>query len=113
MMLKTHTDNSVKRARNAVNSRHSAVSRRLTPYIARAARSEPAKVLALKTGISASEIRDLREERRMPSVPTFFALALHDPALKAQVLAILAGEGEAADPANIQAIIKFLGEKLR
>lgn len=110
-MLKTYTDNSVSRRPRSVNRHDHPISRRLKPYIARAVTGEPVKVLALRTGISADVIRDLREERRMPHVPTFLILAQHDPALRAQVTAIMSGEAEIGTAKHVNAIIRFMGER--
>lgn len=94
--------------RNSVNRRGTPISRRLMPFVASAAKAEPVKVLALKTGISARVLTDLREERHLPSVPTFFALALHDPALRRMAVAILSGEAETSSPENIDALVRGL-----
>lgn len=106
-----HVAKSVNPRRTSVNSRGNPIARRLLPHIAQAARAEPVKVLALKTGISARELTDLREERRLPQIPTFFALAIHDPNLRAQAVAILSGQAEAGDPANIDRLVRSLKGK--
>lgn len=97
--------------RNSVNSRQSPISARLMPFVANAAKAEPVKVLAIKTGISARVLTDLREERHMPSMPTFFALAIHDPQLRAQAVAILTGEAEAGAPENIDRLVRSFTSK--
>lgn len=107
MIIRTQT-NSVNPRRNSVNARSNPISRRLLPHIARAAKAEPVKVLAIKTGISARVLTDLREERCLPQLPTFFALALHDPNLRRQAVAILSGDAEAGGPEQIDALIREL-----
>jgi hypothetical protein len=102
---------SVKRRIRSVNRHDHPYAQRLKPFIRAAVSSEPVKVLALKTGISADVLRDLKEERRMPHVPTFLELAKRDPALKAQVIAILSGDAEASSPERINELVRFFQQK--
>lgn len=101
-----HAAKSVNRRSVSVNRHDCPLALRLKPHIAEAVKREPAKVLALKTGLSPDVIRDLKEERRLPSLPTFFALAIHDPRLRAQAVAILTGDADANDPANIDRLVR-------
>lgn len=110
-MQPSHLPKSVNSRRTSVNSRGNPIARRLLPHIAQAARSEPVKVLALKTGISARELTDLREERRMPQIPTFFALAIHDPQLRAQAVAILTGDADASSPEAVNRLVRSFTQR--
>jgi hypothetical protein len=92
-----------------VKAHHQSINLRRT--IARAVSYAPVKQVARDYGISSREVSALRTELGFPRVPTFLEIAKRDPALKAMVVAILSGDGEAAAPANIQAIIKFMGER--
>jgi len=110
-MVTQYTNNSVKRRAVSVNRHDGPIARRFKPILREAANAQPLKVLAQRTGISADVIRDLREERRLPSLPTFVLLARHDPRFRAQAIAIMSGEGEAAAPENIHTLLRNLGWK--
>lgn len=110
-MTTMHAPVSVNARKKSVNARGNPIARRLIPHIAEAARREPAKVLAMKTGISERVITDLREERSLPQLPTFFALAIHDPRLRAQAVAILTGDADANDPANIDRLVRSFTQR--
>jgi hypothetical protein len=102
---------SVNRRPRSVNRHDHPYARALKPLIRDAVSNAPTKVLAMKMRVSPDVIRDLKEERRMPHVPTFLEIAKRDPALKAQVIAILCGDAEAGTPENVQAIIRFMQER--
>jgi hypothetical protein len=107
-MVPTCAPGTVNLRKRAVNSRHSPYARRLIPLVAQAAREDTPKLLALKTGISARELLDLRESRRLPHVPTFLILARRDPALRAAVMAILSGEADASAALSLDKIVRAL-----
>lgn len=76
--------------------------------IANAAKSGPAKVLARETGMSVSRIYDLRSARFGVNAQHLIALAKIYPPLHAQIMALLAGEGEAHTPEAFNAIVRRL-----
>lgn len=90
-----------------VKAHHQSLNLRRT--IARAVSYAPVKQVARDYGISPREVSALRTELGFPRVPTFLEIAKRDPALRAQVIAILSGDAEAADPANIHSVLRSLG----
>lgn len=93
--------------KSTVNVRRDTVNI-LRKHVSQAVSGEPAKVIALKLGVSHRQVENWRSGLLLPHVPAFLEIAKRDPALRAQVLAILSGEAEAAAPENIQAIIDFM-----
>jgi hypothetical protein len=93
------------RANLNVKTRNQNVNLRRT--IARAVSYAPVKVVARDLDISPREVSTLRTQLGFPRVPTFLEIAKRDPALKAQVIAILSGDGELADPASIDVLVRF------
>jgi hypothetical protein len=81
---------------------------KLRGTIAKAVSYGPVKVVARHYGISPREVTALRTELQTPRVPIFLEIARRDPALRAQVIAILSGEGEAGAPTAIDAIVRRL-----
>lgn len=77
--------------------------------IATAVSNAPVKEVARDYGISPREVSCLRTETGFPRVPIFLEIARRDPALRAQVMAILTGEAEASSPQAIDAVIKRMG----
>lgn len=77
--------------------------------IAAAVSHAPVKDVAKEFGISPREVDCLRTETGFPRVPIFLEIARRDPALRAQVMAILSGEAEASAPDAIDAVIKRMG----
>lgn len=80
------------------------------------ARREPAKVIALKTGITPRHVYNLREEVGQPNLgwPSFIALAKQYPELRMKVLEWLdASTGDSGDdPARLaDEIAKFLQQR--
>ncbi len=76
--------------------------------IAQAARSKPAKILALETGLSPSRIYDLRSARFGCTAAHLFALAQAYPPLARAVQAALSGEAHAGSAAAMDAIVRGL-----
>jgi hypothetical protein len=76
--------------------------------IANAANSASAKVIARKTGMSASRVYDLRSARFGVNAQHLIALAkIHAP-LQAKIMALLTGEGTAHTPEAFNAIVRRL-----
>ena len=80
------------------------------------ARREPAKVIALKTGITPRHVYNLREEVGQPNLgwPSFIALAKQYPELRMKVLEWLeahTGDNE-QDPAKLaNEFVRFMQER--
>jgi hypothetical protein len=66
------------------------------------ARREPAKVIALRTGMTPRHVYNLREGECQPSWPYFIALAMEYPELKAAIAHWL--HLDKTDPAAVEAI---------
>lgn len=92
------------RPKVVVNARERIVSLRRS--IADAVSYGPLKVVARDYGISPREVSTLRTQLGMPGVPIFLEIARRNPALRAQVIAMLSGEGEAASPEAINEIVR-------
>lgn len=80
----------------------------LRKSVSEAVKGEPAKVIALKLGVSHRQVENWRTGLLLPQVPQFLEIAKRDPALRAQVFAILSGDGEMGSPENINAIMRFM-----
>ena len=74
--------------------------------IAAAVSGAPIKVIARRYDISPREVSSLRTELMLPSVPIFLEIARRDPQLRAQVIALLSGDGEAASPEAINDLVR-------
>lgn len=95
----------------SVNRYDDPIAQRLKPLLRDASNKGPAKVLALKIGVSPSAVRDAKEERRFVSAQALLRYAQHDPAIAREVLAIISGEAEAGAPANIDKLIRFFTQR--
>lgn len=73
--------------------------------IATAVSHAPVKVVAREFGISPREVNVLRTETGFPRVPIFLEIARRDPQLRAQVMAILSGDGEAGSAECVNALV--------
>ena len=80
---------------------------KLRELTASALSREPAKVIALKLGISHRQVENLRSGLLLPHVPTFLEIAKRDPQLRAHVMAILGGEAEAGSSASIDELVRI------
>lgn len=93
------------RRKSNVNVR-SALVVNLRRGIANAVSGAPVKDVAREFGISPREVDCLRTETGFPRVPIFLEIARRDPNLRAQVIAILSGEGEAGSPKAVDALVR-------
>lgn len=93
------------RRKSNVNVR-SALVVNLRRGIANAVSGAPVKEVAREFGISPREVDCLRTETGFPRVPIFLEIARRDPALRAQVMAILSGEAEASSPQAINDLVR-------
>lgn len=73
--------------------------------IAAAVSHAPVKEVARDFGISPREVNILRTETGFPRVPIFLEIARRDPQLRAQVMAILSGDGEAGSAECVNALV--------
>ena len=78
----------------------------LRPLTAAALSGEPAKIIALRLGISHRQVENLKAGLSLPHVPLFLEIARRDPRLRAQVIAMLSGDGEAASPEAINELVR-------
>ena len=92
------------RTRINVKTRHTILN--LRRYVAQAVSGAPVKVIARQYDISPREVSSLRTELMLPSVPIFLEIARRDPTLRAQVIALLSGDGEAASPEAINDLVR-------
>lgn len=86
-----------------VNARATIVN--LRRAIASAVSHAPVKEVAREFGISPREVNTLRTETGFPRVPIFLEIARRDPQLRAQVMAILSGDGEAGSAESVNALV--------
>lgn len=92
------------RFRVSVNARANIVN--LRRGIAQAVSGAPVKVIARQYDISPREVSSLRTELMLPSVPIFLEIARRNPQLRAQVIALLSGDGEASSPEAINELVR-------
>lgn len=92
------------RFRVSVNARANIVN--LRRGIAQAVSGAPVKVIARQYDISPREVSSLRTELMLPSVPIFLEIARRNPALRAQVIALLSGEAEASSQEAINELVR-------